>query len=567
MKKPSLQPCARWADQLAVALDDLAPAERAALEVHLLSCQACAAVFAEYRQLDERILAVSSPAPLAGLPPRLVQLWREEEQAGHPRPGVRLRGLRLMEDEMRTSEAQHTGGPAATSGTLHARARRRVVSALSVVAAVLAITLIMAGLLASRSPKTSTVGNPEPTARREQGWSALPNLTSLPGVPVIAPSNPQVVYESVRDNQPQLQRSDDAGATWQSLPLPAGAPQGNGAVALLFVNPLNAQQVYLEINTCPTAQASSIGPAVVLSSGEGCTTFDYVSTDAGTHWQQAQWPVSANDLHKTRLGGIYAYPAFQVQGTRLYALLSVGDGVGSILVTSTDGVSWQPADQPLRAQANCATGFAPTPTGSTVFAITTDQCTGGSSLALTSTSGMSSLALPLAGGGGNFLWRSDDAGAHWSKVGGILAGINLRAFHLAGFSQPVLYDDGFLSSENILSPATIKVSVDGGHTWQSAPTAPAAPLYSDDAGILATFSDGSIVGEFGGAFYAWRVGQAAWQKVAPEIFEAPKVGAGPVMHLFITQGAGEKGTFWAVIAKNSGYIVYTYQQKSSAFQQ
>jgi hypothetical protein len=561
MKKPTLHPCAQWADQLAVSPDDLAPAERAALEAHLLSCQACAAVFAEYRQLDERILAVSSPVPLAGLPPRLVQLWREEDQSGHPRSGVRLRGFRLMEDEMRTSEAQQTGGPAATSGTPQTRARRRVVSALSVVAAVLAITLIVAGLIVSHSPKASTVGNQGPTAKGEQGWSPSPNLAGLPDLPVIAPSNPQVVYESVSGNQLQVRRSNDGGATWQSLMLPAGAPQGNGAVALLFVNPLNAQQVYLEINTCPTAQASSIGPAAILSSGEGCTTFDYVSADAGAHWQPAQWPVSANHLHQTRLGGVYDYPAFQVQGTRLYALLSVGNGVESILVTSTDGVSWQPADQALRAQANCATGFAAMPTGSTVFAITTDQCIAARSLALTNTSGMSSLALPLAGGGGNFLWRSDDAGAHWSKVGGILAGINLRAFILAGFSQPVLYDDGFLSSDNTISPATIKVSVDGGHTWQAAPAGPAATLYSDDAGILATLSDGSIVAEFGGAFYAWRAGQTSWHQVAPEIFEAPKVGAGAVMHLFVTQGTGEKATFWAVIAKKSGYIVYSYQQK------
>lgn len=469
---------------------------------------------------------------------------------------------------MRTSEAPQSRTspqssiPATTPAPLRARARRRVLSAFGMVAAVLAISLIIVALLASHSLNPPITGNQSPTltVTPGQGWKAAPYLTGLPGLPVIAPSDPPVVYEAVQNGQWALQRSDDGGATWQSLPLPDGAPQGNGAVALLFVNPLNAQQVYLEINAdCSTAQVGGIGPAVALSAG-GCT-FDYVSTDAGAHWQQAQWPVSASNLHKTRLGAFYDYPAFKVQGTRLYALLSVGDGIGSILITSADGgVSWQPADQPLRAQANCATSFAPMPTGSTVFAITADHCAYKNVAALTNAGGANNLALPLAGGGGNTLWRSDDAGAHWSKVGGIFAGSNLRAVQVAGVAQPVLYDDEFLAADNTVARSLIKASVDGGHSWQPAPAGPAPSLYSDDEGILATLSDGSIVSEFGGGFYAWKVGQPDWHKVAPEIFEAPKVGAGPVMHLLVTtQGAGANVIFWAVIAKSSGYAVYSYQ--------
>jgi anti-sigma factor RsiW len=56
MKDPMFQPCAAWAEKLAATHpDDLSPTEWAELEAHIAHCQACAAVRAEYRLMDDRI--------------------------------------------------------------------------------------------------------------------------------------------------------------------------------------------------------------------------------------------------------------------------------------------------------------------------------------------------------------------------------------------------------------------------------------------------------------------------------------------------------------------------------
>lgn len=56
MKDPMFQPCAAWVEKLAATHpDDLSLTEWAELEAHIAYCQACAAVRAEYRVMDDRI--------------------------------------------------------------------------------------------------------------------------------------------------------------------------------------------------------------------------------------------------------------------------------------------------------------------------------------------------------------------------------------------------------------------------------------------------------------------------------------------------------------------------------
>lgn len=74
MKDPMFKPCAAWAEKLAATHpDDLSPTEQAALEAHVAECPACAAVRAEYRLMDVRILEFpaneSQPIP----PPLRIQ--------------------------------------------------------------------------------------------------------------------------------------------------------------------------------------------------------------------------------------------------------------------------------------------------------------------------------------------------------------------------------------------------------------------------------------------------------------------------------------------------------------
>ncbi len=62
-------PCIEWQEQLtATHLDDLSPFDRQALERHVASCPACAAVRAEYQAIDALLLGEEDIEPLPVLP-------------------------------------------------------------------------------------------------------------------------------------------------------------------------------------------------------------------------------------------------------------------------------------------------------------------------------------------------------------------------------------------------------------------------------------------------------------------------------------------------------------------
>src|SRR2546423_9783994 len=64
-------PCEEWEEKLAaIHPDDLLPAERKALEIHVASCSACEAVLTDYHKMDELIrssLVLNQP----------LQLWKD----------------------------------------------------------------------------------------------------------------------------------------------------------------------------------------------------------------------------------------------------------------------------------------------------------------------------------------------------------------------------------------------------------------------------------------------------------------------------------------------------------
>jgi DNA-directed RNA polymerase specialized sigma24 family protein len=71
-------PCVEWKEQLAATHpDDLSPSQRAALERHVVSCQACAAVRAEYQAIDALLLAGEDIEPLPVLPTWRLQPRKE----------------------------------------------------------------------------------------------------------------------------------------------------------------------------------------------------------------------------------------------------------------------------------------------------------------------------------------------------------------------------------------------------------------------------------------------------------------------------------------------------------
>lgn len=550
MKTSIPRPCADWAEQLAAVFPaDLPPADRAALEAHLATCPACAAVKADYQRMDARIRALPAPRPLRGLPSALLQLWAEEDQR-------RLVSSRMIpfwstEDGMRIREEENVSKPAPKPQPQN-RHTRRLVSGISAIAAVVVIAIIVIALVFSRSAKPTNVGTAPGNVPSSQGWEAVPHLTNTSGLPVLAPSNPQVVYEAqlASINTPTsvtLQRSDNDGASWQTLPVPTGIAQVY--TANFFVSPLNAQVVFVDFQPpCQTAQANNTAPALAPSGGGGNTcAFDYFSTDGGAHWSFVHWPVhQAGTSHP---GFSLSMPSsLQAQGNRLYALVNAniqnGNDEERSFVSSTDGgATWHFADQELAAQGFCVADYVPTPTGTTVFAAVT-HCSS------TGAAARSSLAVP-AGGVITQIWRSEDAGVHWTLAGPV-DGFTTLSLSLDSAGHPVLFISPAVLVSGGGAPATTipaQVSVDGGKTWQNAPTINGQLSASE---ILGTLNDGSIIVAYAYStapqdhLFSWKPGDAAWRQLSPGFSDTPQY------LLIVPNGSGGHDTLWLVTAGASG---------------
>jgi glycosyltransferase involved in cell wall biosynthesis len=67
-------PCPEWAEKLAAFYSgDLTPSDQEALDAHIASCQTCAAVLADYHNMDECIHRALSAQPLPSFTPQLLQ--------------------------------------------------------------------------------------------------------------------------------------------------------------------------------------------------------------------------------------------------------------------------------------------------------------------------------------------------------------------------------------------------------------------------------------------------------------------------------------------------------------
>ncbi len=227
---------------------------------------------------------------------------------------------------MRTPEDIDPSLPASSLLTRNRRLPRRLRSGITAAAALALIAAVVIALLVSHAGRPSAPGKQETSATKiptplptgdiptsSRGWAALPHLTNTPDLPVLAPSDPRVVYEVGLPNGTattpvKLQRSDDDGATWRTLPAPAEITEISWAAffvrAAFFVSPLAAHTVFVELSApCPGTQADTNTPGGALSSGSSICTFDYFSTDGGAHWSRVQWPVLGSDTTRISLGG------------------------------------------------------------------------------------------------------------------------------------------------------------------------------------------------------------------------------------------------------------------------
>src|SRR5690348_5204793 len=272
------------------------------------------------------------------------------------------------------------------------------------VAAVVVVGLLASvfAMLASRGGVTG--GNPGDDG---PGLRAMATYTGQPGLPVVAPSDPRVVYEYADNRQgPVLRRSDDGGATWSDLAIPGADTAGASVSALhLGVNPADASNVFLRADLGFARGDPNGCPADATQKGAICPR-EYYSTDRGVHWNALHLPVPGTLFD----GGVFFfYPwwILQAQGSRLYAgMLNTTTPLATapdIRITGTEdgGKTWRLVDAGLAAQGLNVCDYIAAPSGETLFARTASVCRSSD---------------PTTPPTARRLWRSEDAGAHWAEV-------------------------------------------------------------------------------------------------------------------------------------------------------
>jgi hypothetical protein len=367
-------------------------------------------------------------------------------------------------------------------------------SAFAVLAAVMLLVALMGVTLRALSLERQ-VG---PAAAGQ--WSDVAQFTmsnnAFPTI-FVAPSNPNVIYEAVSSTATNytLRRSDDHGTTWVSLRQPT--TDGRVWVGDLFTSPLDPLVVFLSLigdPSVPGCPALSPTPAQEGSSqgtptpgGYSCS-LQFMSRDGGMHWSRPIFPLP--EQHFT--GGLGPTTAMLAQGTQLYATI-IGDGSGAMpyvsrLVASDDGgTTWSLVDGGLQAEDASIVSYCVIPTSTTLYATTLPQGT----TTLTATPATKGTPPSTVTPPPTLLWRSDDAGLHWSRVG-TLAQTQMQLIGAGMSSHEVLLYAAVLEGSSPMQG--IRVSTDGGVTWQAAPSAgiPAGllPVLFPPAGTLA---DGSLV--------------------------------------------------------------------------
>jgi photosystem II stability/assembly factor-like uncharacterized protein len=416
-----------------------------------------------------------------------------------------------------------------------------VAAMLAVIAGFGGVTLVMHGGHTSTTNQRGA-GSTSATAQRGR-WielTALADPARIGGgdLPAMAPSDPQVVYEAnVTDSKgllahkpATLWRTDNGGTTWTQLPLPL--PTSNIDAAGIAVSPNDPHTVFLVLVDSSAADCPANTQIKNVEAGAGVLCWvQYTSTDGGEHWTATRLPLQGGKAGYlsggvTNGGGTpITSGTLRAQGSRLYAGYMCADNSCLRLVTSTDGgVSWQFADQQIMGEGTSMCDFTTSSRGSTVFAVTsTAECPPAPTQS------------PLT------LWQSQDAGQHWTRMGTIPtpneqgmmlvsgAGSGAPLLYLAAPRTTAMVPNKLGMKTPVISdaPSDIKVSADGGRTWENAPSAGIPnglkPVMNFD--FLGHLRDGSIVVEFspngysenGGTLFTWKRGESSWHQIAPPV--------------------------------------------------
>lgn len=148
-------------------------------------------------------------------------------------------------------------------------------------------------------------------------------------------------------------------------------------------------------------------------------------------------------------------------------------------------------------------------------------------------------------------WRSDDAGASWTRIGGVPhnAASDLAVAPGGEIAHPVLYlvtdSDASGGTYTKLAAPILSRSRDGGQTWAPVAVTGLPSGASIEPSLPATLDDGSalvyVSVSGGSALYAWAPATSAWRLIAPP-FTAATVSA----LILAPQGAGQPQAIYVV---------------------
>ncbi|MGZ3677651.1 MAG: hypothetical protein ACXWQR_03675 [Ktedonobacterales bacterium] len=561
------------------------------VERHLRTCTCCSAELREWEAIRQVVRATDG----ALQPQRaFADAWSELRAQLSPVDIALNRSPngRVLMEKMTSpgtdQSAMHSDGFGLPRTRLDEPARRRghsgkrfrgLAAAAAMVATVAALIAVLIALAPGHRSGTSIGAHVTSTStNNERGrWVDLTALDynttfSANDVPAIAPTNPSVVYETEAGNYQAhavatMRRTDDGGKTWHTLPLPVAADHVGHLGAA--VSPLNARTVFLSVfddnaGDCPANRTQQNTEA---GGGNVYCWLQYTSVDGGQHWTTTNLPLvnstEAGVLTAANTtGGLIAIFAgsLHAAGGKLYAGFNCVISSCTRLVTSADGgLSWQFADEQIVTAGGSTCDYTASADAKTFFAVTNAK------------------SCWLAEQSPRILWHSSDAGAHWTQVGA-LPTPNDRGMFLTDDSasgKQLLYaalprttgtsTDKMGGKYPVFSAdaTDLKVSTDGGKTWESAPSAgipsgmQAGNYGGGMVGTLGTLHDGSVVVEFiaksaqdpfaGGTLFAWKRGDTKWRQIAPPLTQ--EIGS---MLAIPAKDASQQDTLYLVMVNRGG---------------
>lgn len=561
-----LRACATCQDEAAAAADQV-------IEDGVRRHFGVPAQAAPFLMLDDIRRRASLTVPDATHDPHM--MYRRPRGAHYRRP----EGGYMTFDEQQ-SQSSSGGGWPIQPGKKPGR-WRTVVGVASAVALIALFALLLRGFAAGKGASnpaatasvtttadaSNTATAQTPTSSAHGQWHTVDSMgyttqsfTQTP-YPAFSPVNPAIVYEATL-TPTTVRRSDDGGATWQALNLPAGSDQ---AIEIeIFASPLNAHVAFLTVTVnlaygqgpsgCPSSARALVGGAThgnIVASGQVPCSTTYRTTNEGQSWKAINFPVNGTISTPYSDSAPYAGALLQAQGTRLYALLTCGptcSGPAARLVASGDGgITWRVADGGI-GQGIC--DYAAQADSQTVFAaVSNGAC--------------DVLNSPELG-----LYRSNNGGQSWLTVGSLpqnsappwkTASQGMAVVTVGGKPLLVMNLPKVTWQPHIIGVTQTAdefyVSSDGGHTWKVSPLKGVPDKAQPIISPLIVRADGSLVVAFAGeadqglnaTLYTWKPGQASWKVFAP----APD---GHLSALLRTVSNTGDETFWAVVNAGAAQV-------------